>query len=534
MACYTGFGNLADGRPIWVGDFSGSGTTDVLFYFPGDSNWWLGKFVNNSISWNLAGNTAGFGNIADGRPIWVGDFSGGGTTDLLFYFPGDGNWLLGKFINNTLQWNLAGNTLGVNPPQPFPVQCNNIKAVIASLKSQIIGFQQQLQGAAPGQKAFLINQINKLNQQKAKKEQELALCLAQYQQPALPQNPNFGQIADGRPIWVGDFSGGGTIDVLFYYPGDGNWWLGKFVNNSISWNLAGNTIGFGNIADGRPIWVGDFSGSGTTDVLFYFPGDSNWWLGKFVNNSISWNLAGNTAGFGNIADGRPIWVGDFSGGGTTDVLFYYPGDGNWWLGKFVNNSISWNLSGNTGRPYTQILNVHFKSLLVINNAINTFIDTQFNEMETLFLDGGVLAIRGTTEDLSVNMQLQPLQNLNVGQCLLGQPTQDQNTLFQNRNNAGVNDLVVYIVNTLIGGAGNFVGCATHPNGQPGCAIVQINANWLLSHEIGHVLGLPHVATTPSTNSDFLMWPNISWTNTPPIISNNEYNTMLKSNLTSNC
>ncbi len=41
---------------------------------------------------------------------------------------------------------------------------------------------------------------------------------------------------------------------------------------------------------------------------------------------------GDTSGFGDLNDGRPFWVGDFTGDGSTDVLFYYPGDDNWWLG----------------------------------------------------------------------------------------------------------------------------------------------------------------------------------------------------------
>ena len=120
---------------------------------------------------------------------------------------------------------------------------------------------------------------------------------------------------------------------------------------------------------------------------------------------------------------------------------------------------------------------------------------------------------------------------NVGQCTRGNPTADQNTLFANRNNAGANDVVVYVVSTLIGGAGNFVGCATYPNGQPGAAVVVSNAAWLTAHEVGHVLGLLHVSTTPPTNSNFLMWPNTSWTNTPPDLSSSEFKTMRDSNLT---
>src|SRR5215211_8563022 len=172
----------------------------------------------------------------------------------------------------------------------------------------------------------------------------------------------FGQVWDGRPIWIGNFSGDGKTDILFYYPGDNNWWLGQFgADNRLSWNLAGNTAGFGQVWDGRPFWTGDFTGDNRTDILFYYPGDSNWWLGRFdSNNRLNWNLAGNTAGFGQVGDGRPIWAGDFTGDGRADVLFYFPGDNNWWLGQFgSNNQLNWGLVGNTagfgqvgdGRPF---------------------------------------------------------------------------------------------------------------------------------------------------------------------------------------
>jgi hypothetical protein len=52
--------------------------------------------------------------------------------------------------------------------------------------------------------------------------------------------------------------------------------------------------------------------------------------------------------------------------------------------------------------------------------------------------------------------------------------------------------------------------------------------------VGLVLDLRHVPNTPSTNSDFLMWPNKSWTNAPPNISGAEYQTMFNSALTRPC
>jgi hypothetical protein len=269
----SGFGNLvAAGCRFFVGSFSQPTLDEILFYSPFDGNWWLGTFAGEQLFWTLAGNTTGFGNISN-DPFYLGDFTGSGQTSILFYSPGDFNWWLGTFSGTQLTWNLAGNTKG------------------------------------------------------------------------------FGQVNDGRPFWVGRFSAANRDNILFYFPGDGNWWLGSFAGNQLSWTLAGNTgkpgSGFGNISK-DPFYVGDFTGSGRSSLLFYSPGDFNWWLGTFSGAQLSWNLAGNTAGFGQVNDGRPFWVGPFSAANRDNILFYFPGDGNWWLGSFVGNQLSWSLAGNTG------------------------------------------------------------------------------------------------------------------------------------------------------------------------------------------
>jgi len=153
---------------------------------------------------------------------------------------------------------------------------------------------------------------------------------------------NFGNIS-ADPKWIGNFTGSGTSEVLFYSPGDQNWWLGTFTGTQMGWALASNTSGFGNTQN-DPTWIGDFAGSGKSEVLFYSPGDQNWWLGTFTGTSLGWTLAGNTKGFGNTQS-DPTWIGDFTGSG--DLLFYSPGDQNWWLGTFNGTSLSWTLAGNT-------------------------------------------------------------------------------------------------------------------------------------------------------------------------------------------
>jgi hypothetical protein len=193
-------------------------------------------------------------------------------------------------------------------------------------------------------------------------------------------------------------------------------------------------------------------------------------------------------------------------------------------------------SGDFDIRQSACIRVHFKTLVARTTAINTFMDTQFDAMLALFAGSGIACYRGTTEDLSGNTALANLVDLDVGGCFLGQPTAEHNTLFANRNNAAANDLVIYVVRSLVNGANptNFLGCATHPNNRPGAAMVRANAAWLLAHEVGHVLGLRHVATTPATNTDFLMFPNVGWTNTPPDISGTESSTMRQSGFIIRC
>ncbi|MFG1820630.1 M12 family metallopeptidase, partial [Kribbella sp. NPDC049174] len=89
-------------------------------------------------------------------------------------------------------------------------------------------------------------------------------------------------------------------------------------------------------------WVGRFEGGSQDQLLYYSPARQVWYLGR-TNNSgaLVFTQIGDTAGFGDLDDGRPFWVGDFTGGGTTDILFYYPGDDNWWLGTVTNGQLVW-------------------------------------------------------------------------------------------------------------------------------------------------------------------------------------------------
>jgi hypothetical protein len=152
----------------------------------------------------------------------------------------------------------------------------------------------------------------------------------------------------GGNVWLGRFRGQSGTELLYYSPARRHWYLGATQAATLAWLDVGDTSGFGDLADGRPVWVGDFNSDGRTDVLFYYPGDDNWWLGSLDagTGQLTWSFAGNTAGFGHaINDGRPFWIGDFNGDGGADVLFHFRGDLNWWRGSVSGNSLNWTLAG---------------------------------------------------------------------------------------------------------------------------------------------------------------------------------------------
>jgi hypothetical protein len=512
----TGFGQVWDGRPFWFDTFTGSGRTEILFYYPGDQNWWLGQFTGTTLAWHFAGNTSGFGDVGDGRPVWARNFSRPSQADILFYYPGDQNWWLGQFNGTSVTWHFAGNTSGfgqVWDGRPFWLE-----NFTGSGRTEILFYY-------PGDQNWWLGQVN-------------GTAMTWH---FAGNTTGFGNVGDGRPIWAHNFSRPSQADILFYFPGDQNWWLGQFNGTAMTWHFAGNTTGFGQVWDGRPFWFDRFTGAGRTEVLFYFPGDQNWWLGQFTGTAMSWHFAGNTTGFGQVWDGRPFWTGNFTGAGQIDLLFYYPGDGNWWLGQFNGTAITWHFAGHTGRPYNHRVRLLLKTLV----APTVNIDTMLASMRQVFAAASIMVEEGPRENLTIMTPGgTPQLDFNVGQCRTGQMTTDQTQLFQNRNNAGANDMVIYFVRATIP---PFNGCAAHPAGRPGAIVAQGASRWTMAHEVCHVLGLDHIPgentgcppATPECCStpDFtrLMTGcgtgNITGT---PVVTNAEITSMHNSALTIDC
>jgi hypothetical protein len=90
-----------------------------------------------------------------------------------------------------------------------------------------------------------------------------------------------------------------------------------------------------------------------------------------------------------------------------------------------------------------------------------------------------------------------LLDLDVGPCTSNQAlAAEQTQLYQNRNNVNNNiDIAVYFVRQVLeNGTDALNGCAAPTQTTtPSVAIAQIASRWTLAHEVGHKLGLNHIA-----------------------------------------
>ena len=228
----------------------------------------------------------------DGRPFWVGDFGGDGIDEMLFYFPNDDNWWMGRFFPGTSE----------NPG------CAQLRRDIANLQIAITELKAEQTAAVNSDDRAV---LKKLKAEIMAAEAQLASTETQLTQAgcAATAPSAFGQL--------------------------------------VAWQFVGNTIGYGACHDvGRPPLLGlDASPRGTrTRSSFITRRFGHWHRGILTGNTMVWSLAGTT----NLSLGLHLfsnnaghaWAGDFDGDGLTELVYRVTNSPNFWMFDFSATAVT--------------------------------------------------------------------------------------------------------------------------------------------------------------------------------------------------
>ena len=294
----------------------------------------------------------------------------------------------------------------------------------------------------------------------------------------------------------------------------------------------------GGIIDGSPAAVSWSSGRIDT---FARGMDNALWHKWFDGGWSDWESLGGIITAGPAASSWAPGRLDVFVKGTDNAMWHKWFDGGWsgWesLGGVIDDTpaaVSWSLgridafvrgmdNAMWHKWWTQTLPTVRLHVKVLSQPTRFTIDRMVDNMIDVYATYGIRVHR--VSDQALNLPL--LNDLDVGACTMGSVTTEQTQLMANRNGVSTNDVVAYFVRST---NPSFNGCAAFPPNRPSAVIASIASEWTLGHEVGHVLGLPHVTPT-----DRLMMGggtnNI--TNPPPDLIASEVQTMDNSPFTKN-
>jgi hypothetical protein len=282
---------------IYVGDYNGDGRKDILTRDPATGN------AVMRLSVVSGGNWAGWSNVWAAWPasfskVYVGDYNGDGKDDILTVNPATGAGVLRQSAGAAGAWTGWTNYWAPLPTSHTEIYVGNFNG--------------------DGRKDIL-------TRDPATGNAVMRLSLVSGGNWAGWSNVWAAWPASFSKVYVGDYNGDGKDDILTVNPATGAGVLRQ------SAGAAGTWTGWTNYWAPLPsshteIYVGNFNGDGRKDILTRDPATGN----AVMRQSLV--TGGNWSGWQNYWAAWPmsysmVYVGDYNGGGVSDILTANPSGG---------------------------------------------------------------------------------------------------------------------------------------------------------------------------------------------------------------
>ncbi|TGL64596.1 SpvB/TcaC N-terminal domain-containing protein [Leptospira sarikeiensis] len=328
------------------GDFNGDGLSDIVFFNPENGNWKAAEGKKEGgYSFKLYGNKyqgyKGASKILFFKGNVSGDYNGDGRSDIAFYLPETGDFIVAEHTGQVFQFRNYGKlTNGI--PDIFRMEWFPGDYDGNGLSDSVL-FDEPT-----GQWILMLNKGGRFEFLKfAKKFQNL------FKNDYNP-NSNLDSAStsdesiegkDRSKIFFlnGDYNGDGRTDISFYDSRNGKWFVGENhrtedksdpIYFKIQWKLYKTFSAPEQALFTNDKFSGDFNGDGFSDFLIFDRASGDWILGETGDGTISFRVWSKAPQFKEITR----WVqGDFNGDGKSDIGFFSVTDGKFWIGESTLN-----------------------------------------------------------------------------------------------------------------------------------------------------------------------------------------------------